>query len=70
METELKNCPFCGGKVKEHMGFSGIKIIECQKCGACVSFKDVTGYRDWETDRKSTRLNSSHEIPSRMPSSA
>ena len=30
----------------------------------------VMGYRDWETDRKSTRLNSSHEIPSRMPSSA
>ena len=29
-----------------------------------------TLYRDWETDRKSTRLNSSHEIPSRMPSSA
>ena len=29
-----------------------------------------TAYRDWETDRKSTRLNSSHEIPSRMPSSA
>ena len=27
-------------------------------------------YRDWETDRNSTRLNSSHEIPSRMPSSA
>ena len=30
-------------------------------------------YRDWETstpDRKSTRLNSSHEIPYRMPSSA
>ena len=27
-------------------------------------------YRDWETDRKSTRLNSSHEIPTRMPSSA
>ena len=31
--------------------------------------KKIT-YRDWETDRKSTRLNSSHEIPSRMPSSA
>ena len=30
----------------------------------------VLHYRDWETDRKSTRLNSSHEIPSRMPSSA
>ena len=42
--------------------------------GACVeecSMGDVgVFYRDWETDRKSTRLNSSHEIPSRMPSSA
>ena len=28
------------------------------------------GYRDWETDRKSTRLNSSHSAKSRMPSSA
>ena len=32
--------------------------------------KRESAYRDWETDRKSTRLNSSHEIPSRMPSSA
>ena len=32
--------------------------------------KGYDEYRDWETDRKSTRLNSSHEIPSRMPSSA
>ena len=34
----------------------------------------VTGkrgnYRDWETDRKSTRLNSGHSAKSRMPSSA
>ena len=30
----------------------------------------VTEYRDWETDRKSTRLNSSHRSLSRMPSSA
>ena len=29
-----------------------------------------TGYRDWKTDRKSTRLNSSHSRASRMPSSA
>ena len=29
-----------------------------------------TVYRDWETDRKSTRLNSSHRSLSRMPSSA
>ena len=30
----------------------------------------VQEYRDWETDRKSTRLNSSHSAKSRMPSSA
>ena len=30
----------------------------------------LVGYRDWETDRKSTRLNSSHLKLSRMPSSA
>ena len=29
-----------------------------------------SGYRDWETDRKSTSLNSSHSAKSRMPSSA
>ena len=31
---------------------------------------DMRAYRDWETDRKSTRLNSSHRSLSRMPSSA
>ena len=31
---------------------------------------NITNYRDWETDRKSTRLNSSHRSLSRMPSSA
>ena len=31
---------------------------------------DDASYRDWETDRKSTRLNSSHRSLSRMPSSA
>ena len=30
----------------------------------------LAAYRDWETDRKSTRLNSSHSAKSRMPSSA
>ena len=30
----------------------------------------ISDYRDWETDRKSTRLNSSHSGESRMPSSA
>ena len=40
-----------------------------------IAVAKESAYRDWETrprrrDRKSTRLNSSHEIPSRMPSSA
>ena len=33
-------------------------------------FMGMSLYRDWETDRKSTRLNSSHSRASRMPSSA
>ena len=41
--------------------------------GQHVSTASITTafhYRDWETDRKSTRLNSSHITRSRMPSSA
>ena len=34
------------------------------------SNQTIECYRDWETDRKSTRLNSSHSAKSRMPSSA
>ena len=43
----------------------------CDECSKTFDLEDIKApYRDWETDRKSTRLNSSHEIPSRMPSSA
>ena len=35
-----------------------------------ISISNGSLYRDWETDRKSTRLNSSHLKLSRMPSSA
>ena len=42
-------------------------VIEVDLAG--TKFK-MAGYRDWETDRKSTRLNSSHRSLSRMPSSA
>ena len=35
-----------------------------------ISSNRYPAYRDWETDRKSTRLNSSHRSLSRMPSSA
>ena len=46
-------------------------LVFCRKWGWMLSrLLFVRLYRDWETDRKSTRLNSIHEIPSRMPSSA
>ena len=35
-----------------------------------LTLQQIKTYRDWETDRKSTRLNSSHSGESRMPSSA
>ena len=41
-------------------------VIRAMKTGGVL----LLDYRDWETDRKSTRLNSSHSAKSRMPSSA
>ena len=38
--------------------------------GNSYVIQQAPAYRDWETDRKSTRLNSSHSAKSRMPSSA
>ena len=43
--------------------YNGVKLKYNSEDNAVV-------YRDWETDRKSTRLNSSHLKLSRMPSSA
>ena len=43
-------------------------ILGLTMIGYSVFF--FNAYSDWETDRKSTRLNSSHEFVSRMPSSA
>ena len=46
-------------------------VIDGQKVNREVFFDTLNAwYRDWETDRKSTRLNSSHSAKSRMPSSA
>ena len=55
---------FTGKKetAKSYMSFSGY-------IGGHKS-ESVQEYRDWETDRKSTRLKSSHSAKSRMPSSA
>ena len=48
------------------------QLLEWQKesVKGCKRKLITTTYRDWETDRKSTRLNSSHITRSRMPSSA
>ena len=54
---------------KEFSRRSGMKV---QRVTQRLSLENIgePGYRDWETDRKSTRLNSSHSAKSRMPSSA
>ena len=54
-------------ELKEAIGEVLEREVEVLAKG-CVS--DYEEYRDWETDRKSTRLNSSHSAKSRMPSSA
>ena len=68
-EPEPWTCPSYNVAVK--MG-NKLKAITCDWEKAKVRGKDVLRwmYRDWETDRKSTRLNSSHSGESRMPSSA
>ena len=70
MAQSVMNSLIKHGKVVR--GWLGISIQDVtQDLAKEFGAADTAGaYRDWETDRKSTRLNSSHEIPSRMPSSA
>ena len=53
---------------------TGLYKVEClqllRDSSDIESILEYARYRDWETDRKSTRLNSSHSAKSRMPSSA
>ena len=59
---------FLGAKEAEGVVFTsgGTEAVQ----SAIHGWGGSVGYRDWETDRKSTRLNSSHSRASRMPSSA
>ena len=56
-------------QVREFYGLESKKGKKGQHVGCCGSRTDLSA-DTVELDRKSTRLNSSHEIPSRMPSSA
>ena len=61
------SCPMCGNR-RKHLG----PTLQ-ERRATLKQLDDTQGtprYRDWETDRKSTRLNSSHSAKSRMPSSA
>ena len=57
--------------------FGDVAVVDVSNTAGAVSssifllfVRQKLHYRDWETDRKSTRLNSSHSAKSRMPSSA
>ena len=60
-QSQQATAEICRKYIPLELILAAIKSQEKQK--ACL-------YRDWETDRKSTRLNSSHRSLSRMPSSA
>ena len=67
-------CPICNEKPIRQCRIAEEKKKYYIHC-ACTSSEGFSSYeeafyRDWETDRKSTRLNSSHITRSRMPSSA
>ena len=61
--------------VLENLAAGELSHLSLFENGADIPFETfnkrlLPHYRDWETDRKSTRLNSSHLKLSRMPSSA
>ena len=57
------------GKIVTTLPLTGMRS-PLSKRSEIFSNSCTLAYRDWETDRKSTRLNSSHSAKSRMPSSA
>ena len=66
--------PFLAFKAWEVTAYDADQILvdplSKEDKGQVLSVPIVTGKQKFDQDRKSTRLNSSHEIPSRMPSSA
>ena len=67
----VKNKAFDFGTGKSYDVISIVQQMnQCSVSEALKYLETEHSYRDWETDRKSTRLNSSHRSLSRMPSSA
>ena len=63
---------FYNETMREYMSMDNAPIVKSDfdKNYWLSAMRSNVVYRDWETDRKSTRLNSSHITRSRMPSSA
>ena len=64
-ETKQKFYQFETSKYADGSYFNGRGAVLPKTDKVKEIFKDIyipTGYRDWETDRKSTRLNSSHRL--------
>ena len=61
---------YIGAQIVNPFKLDHSKAEELKRRQLDPAVPDNDGYRDWETDRKSARLNSSHSAKSRMPSSA
>ena len=66
MTVDSRSSSYEGLMLKAFRVMEGVEICTSD----CALGEIGLIYRDWETDRKSTRLNSSHRSLSRMPSSA
>ena len=67
---EYLRCSEISGEIHSRVQRKLVKKDVAKEVLAEAIGREGVTYRDWETDRKSTRLNSSHITRSRMPSSA
>ena len=70
MGADLNNIVKCQALSDEHVQFLVYQLLRGLKVGAERAREGAQGPAPDVPDRKSTRLNSSHRIASRMPSSA
>ena len=71
MKGQIASLDFEGAGESASLFANRIKAINPAEFGTQIKgLISIVWYRDWETDRKSTRLTSSHSGESRMPSSA